>query len=179
MKVFNLLFIFLLANSCIRNDFGYAIINPNISYSEVNDSSFHFDCFHPADLSPRPVKIKIDGDSVLIENEYNDGFSGVSASFLINRQHKILEVSCASWNDMPIYMETYRIKDITLELNKDPFLDTLIIGQYSIRIKHILKSNLKEKGITDTSFYSTFRGKFKVCSESDIKDLLQRSQQFK
>ena len=105
-----------------------------------------------------------------IKNEYNEGLSGFGTDFVINQQLKIVDAFYFRWNDMISDNKvTYQVKKVNFELNKNPFLDTLVTGRYSLLIKYVLKVNkeLKRKGISDTSYYFTFDGKFKICNANE------------
>jgi len=158
--------------SCRQSGLGYAIINPNLSNYETDSTSCSFDRLHTSRLSPRPVRISRVGNLLNIENTQNDGFNGIDIEIILNPQLKIMDANYYHWGDIIDGNETsYRIKKINLELNKNPFLDSIITGRYSLLINHKIRINkeLKRLGIKDTSFFSTFNGKFKIYSDDEIK----------
>ena len=100
-----------------------------------------------------------------IENTLNEGLSGIDVAITLNPKLKIMDAQFNRWNDIIDGQETkYKIEKIIFELDKNPFLDSIITGRYSLEIKEIVKTNkeLRKLGIKDTTLYSTFNGKFKT-----------------
>jgi hypothetical protein len=163
---------FTIVCSCRQPGLGYATIKPSLAPYETDSTYFPFDRLHPSELSPRPVRITREGDLLSIENTYNEGHSSIDLAIILNPQLKIVEAHYDSWNDMINGSDTYyRIEKVILEIDKNPFLDSIITGRYSLQIKNTVRTNkqLKRLGIKDTSFYSTFNGKFKIYRIDDIK----------
>ena len=174
MKIFPFYFIFTLTIvcSCRQSELGYAIINPNLEQYEKDSTYVSFDLLHPSELCPNPIRITNAGDYLSIQNTLNDGLSGIEITITLNPQMKIVDVKYDRWNDMIMpYEEKYKIEKIIFEVDKNPFLDSLITGRYSLEIIESIsyKKELKNKGVNDTSFHSTFKGKFRVYRDDDIR----------
>jgi hypothetical protein len=162
----------IIANSCQQSRLGYATINSNLATYESDSVYFPFDRLHSSELSPRPVRISKEGDLLIIANTYNEGLSSIDIAITLNPQLKIMDVHFDRWNDVINGSKTdYIIKKITLEIDKNPFQDSIITGRYSLEIKSTVRTNkeLRKQGIKDTTFYSTFNGKFKIYRDEDIK----------
>ena len=174
MKLFPCYFIFALSIvcSCRQSGLGYAIVNPSLKQYEKDSTYIPFDLLHPSELCPNPIRITNDGDFLSIHNTINEGLSGIQITITLDPQLKIVDAQYDRWNDMiNPYEEKYKIEKIIFEVDKNPFLDSIITGRYSLEIIESVSYNneLKKQGINDTSFYSTFKGKFKVYRDDDIR----------
>jgi hypothetical protein len=172
MRYIAFIFTITLVCSCQHQKLGYAIIDPNLPKYEQDSVSFPFDKLHPSQLCQRPVRILRHGDLLKIQNIYNDGFSGIHFEVTLNPQLKIVDAVYDKWNDIDAGFETqYLIKMIKLKIDQNPFQDSIVNGRYFIKIINRVKANkeLRKQGITDTSYYSTFNGKFKIYIDDTIK----------
>ena len=174
MRIILVYFILVLICACsFQHDrLGYAIINPSLAPYESDSTSIPFDRLHPSELCLRPVRTLKEGDLLTIENTANDGFSGIDIAITLNSKLKIVDAYYDHSNDMLNGSERYyRIEKIIFEINKNPFLDSIITGRYSLQIKNTIRTNkqLKRLGIKDTSYISTFNGKFKIYGIDEIK----------
>jgi hypothetical protein len=153
------------ACSCRQDRLGYATINPDLAQYENDSTSFPFDRLPPSELCLRPVRTSKKGDLLTIENTANEGHSGIDVAITLNPKLRIMDAQFNRWNDMINGDKSeYKIEKIIFEVDKNPFLDSIIIGRYSLEIKEIVKTNkeLRKLGINDTTLYSTFKGKFKT-----------------
>jgi hypothetical protein len=167
MRIIQIYIFFALVStcSCQQDRLGYAIINPSLAPYESDSTSIPFDRLHPSELCLRPVRTSKEGDLLTIENIENEGLSGIDVAITLNPKLKIMDAQFNRWNDIIDGQETkYKIEKIIFELDKNPFLDSIITGRYSLEIKKIVKTNkeLRKLGLKDTTLYSTFNGKFKT-----------------
>lgn len=105
------------------------------------------------------------GKFVSIENTANEGLSGIELIITLNPQLKIVDAEFHRWNDMIDDYETnYRIEKIKFEVDRNPFIDSMTTGRYSAQICNRVRTNksIRKLGIKDTTYITTFKGKFKL-----------------
>ena len=112
-----------------------------------------------------PVTLTKTDNGIKIENTDNDGFTSHHVSINITPDLNIQEVSFDTSTDVIDGSSTRHIVEkIILQLDKNPFQDSLITGFYTlqIRIEYSAGELLKESGVSDTVYYHVFNGKFRT-----------------
>lgn len=130
-------------------------IDRNTIKYEVEDSYNRFDDIKNLKNDLEPLKFEFKSN-LKIKNSSSSGFTGNDIYFEINQQLEILNVQYLHWSDMIDInnKRSYRVKNVTLTLNKNPFkeIDGLR-GNYTLEIQHFQNDSLNRT--------ETFKGKFK------------------
>lgn len=160
----------LLTLTCIaQSNLGKAIIVGYQPYYEDEDIYFPFDYFNYDSLcNKNPVEIKMYGnDSVIIKNNFNPCLSGIHTEFKLDKNLNIFEAKYSQWFDILVegIEEKNFVEKAILEIDKNPFTDSIKIGHYTIQIRN----EIYDDGKIDTTYFSTFSGKFKVYNEIEKK----------
>lgn len=167
-------FIFFIINGCSQrpSEFGKAIVADYHQNYENEDIYFPHDAFKISDVLENPLSIEYGPDLIIVKNVFNSGFGGHKVSIAISTDLQIDEVEYGEWSDVINGSETkYKVEKIILNLNKNPFTDSLVSGFYSLQIRNEFKAGdlLKSEGVSDTITYSVFHGKFKNYSKEEIQ----------
>lgn len=159
------------------SNYGKAIITKNLPIYEYQDNFLPNDMViydmimkHWLDEKSLDV-IRNTNNTITIKNLYNDGFTGYEVIIELSSDLKINNISYNEWDDVENGSSTeYSVEKIILQLNKNPFYDSLITGYYSLQIKNefIAGDILRNEGTNDTTFYSIFYGKFKEYSDTEV-----------
>lgn len=131
-------------------------IDQNIVKYEVKDEFNRFDNTANELKKYKSFDIELKENSTIkILNQYSTGFTGHTISFEIDKNLNILKSDYLYWTDVPEIGITYKVLDIDLRLNQNPFTKTDgLRGQYEMLIKKV-----NENGEIVKQF--TFKGKFK------------------
>ncbi len=154
-----------------KTELGKAIISETIPVYENEDNYFPHDYFMKSDLLERPIEVKKSNMTIMISNIFNDGFAGHQVKFKIDRELNITEASFCDWTDVIDGSETqHTVQKIILDLDKNPFTSHNFCGFYTLQIKHnyLAGKLLASEGIKDTTYYSTFNGKFKIYNKEEL-----------
>jgi hypothetical protein len=152
--------------------FGNAIISAYNRPYEDQDIYVPHDIFMNSDFLDVDLSLTRHGDSLIIENELNTGFSGHHVKILLTSDLQIHSVDFGEFFDVVDGSSTEAIVEkIILKLDKNPFLDTLVTGHYILQIRNEYSPGelLSSEGVPDTVYYSTFSGKFKNYSKEEIE----------
>ncbi|MEP0365606.1 MAG: hypothetical protein ABJN36_08990 [Cyclobacteriaceae bacterium] len=166
-----------------RTDLGTAIISDNNYVYEDQNTYFPHDAFMASLMLDEPLKLTKSGDTLVISNDYNSGFSGHLIKIFLTPDLKIHKVKYEEFWDVIDGSETATIADkIILQLDKNPFKDTLVTGHYTLQIRNEYSAGelLDQEGVADTVYYSTFNGKFRNYSQEERDNgrdwILERNQ---
>ncbi len=154
-----------------KSELGKAIISETIPVYENEDNYFPHDGFMKSDLLEHPIEVTKSNKTITISNIFNDGFTGHQVNFKIDRELNITEASYRDWTDVIDGSETkHMVQKIILDLDKNPFTNQNFSGYYTLQIKHNFSAGkiFANEGIKDTTYYSTFNGKFKIYNKEEL-----------
>lgn len=151
------------------------IVDINYFY-EYNDSYWPFDFFIKNETTSIPsLKIQLKSpNSIVIENNYSDYYTGQSIKFHLDSNLNITNTEYYSYTDVLIegVKEIESIENVILYFNQNPFHDTNgLIGQYTALIKTetIVNDTASEMKNIESIYYHRLNGKFKVYSSDEKK----------
>jgi len=151
---------------------GRAVVTHQYIY-ELDNSYFPHDYFVASDMAElldTAVSILGDEQTLKITNTFNDGFTGHEVEFVLSSDLEIIRVDYREWTDMIDGSKTdYTVDKVVLSMNENPFKSELIAGHYTLQIRedYFSGEQLRKEGVTDTTTYRIFNGKFKVYSEKE------------
>jgi hypothetical protein len=176
--------VLLLTSHFVFGQFGQVIISEQPQYESYNIYIPH-DSFMlvevPGFYLENPITLKIEKDTLTLQNKISDGFTGHSISIRISHELEITEVTYHEWNDVidGNYSE-YTVEKIILSLDKNPFNEKYIVGHYILQIREDYYAGwftdngriLNPKD--NKTSYKIFHGKFKVYTDEEINKKKQR-----
>jgi len=151
---------------------GRAVVTHQYIY-ELDNSYFPHDYFVASDMAElldTAVSILGDEQTLKITNTFNDGFTGHEVQFVLSSDLEITRVDYREWTDIIDGSKTdYTVDKVVLSMNENPFKSELISGHYTLQIRedYFSGEQLRKEGVTDTTTYRIFNGKFKVYSEKE------------
>lgn len=136
---------------------------------QKEDGYFPHDCSMESDMLERAIELDKYGVELIIKNIANDGYTGHSIAFRLNSKMEVKEAEYDEWTDALDGSSTnYKIDEIELKLNSDPFKSNKLIGYYKVYMTGYYKAGdiLEKEGVKDEQFQRTFKGKFNTtCDE--------------
>jgi len=176
MKIATLILfgLFNITCSSLFGQFGKAIISNQLTYEEEN-SHFRHDQFLVSDMQgllDTAVSIVRVNKQTIIENTFNDGYTGHQIKFTISPDLNISDIIYTEWTDNIDGSETkYKVEKAILSMNANPFDNKFVTGHYTLQIRedNFAGQLLKKIGRKDTTTYMVFNGKFKVYSDNEIR----------
>lgn len=159
-----------ICESSMSQELGFVIINRNLEIQEF-DNYMLIDSTVSRDMLMNPVEIEIINENICeVFFGYHDGlFGGEMINVIFNRDLEILEIDYSVSNG-DVYINCsdgrYSIKDITLQLNRNPFVETEMM--HTIGYAEVLRDHF----IFDQS------GELKDCKEYFDSDNQQRNFKF-
>jgi predicted esterase YcpF (UPF0227 family) len=162
---------FLTTKSQQKVDFGKVVLNPNFNYFESFTDYVPNDCFITSEFNITPAKVsKKEDGSILIENSSDVH----SIKFIIDKELNIKDVKFNLFSDLviPGASEVYTVENIIMCLDQNPFSNDYFSGYYTMKIKseYFAGEIMEKKAAKDTVDYSVYNGKFKICSDIEIKN---------
>jgi hypothetical protein len=153
---------------------GKIAICPQFIYEEEN-SYFPHDYFieeNLGELLDESLSLEKVNDKFVLTNVYNNEFTGHEIIIEFNDKLEIYQVDYDEWSDMINGSETnYTVENIIISTNENPSETETqgLVGHYTLLIREDFKAGqiLKNEGVNDTTYYSTFNGKFKVYNDKE------------
>lgn len=171
MKTFKyilLIFVFLYNIKGIGQEIlGKAKIVKLNNYEDIDEYIPH-DCSTKSDMLDEPVKFKKNEKYFAIKNISNNGYSGHSITIILDCLLNITKVEYNEFDDLiDGSTTTFKIDDIELKLNYNPFDNDTIIGYYSIDLTKFYTPGaiLNETNYKREVSQRKFMGKFMTCDK--------------
>lgn len=176
--------VLLLTSHFVYGQFGHVIIAEQPRY-ESNNIYIPHDSFmlieSPDTYLGNPFTLKIEKDTLTLENKLTDGLSGHLISIRLSHELEITEVKYNEWTDViDGNYSKYTVEKIILSLDKNPFNEKYIVGHYILQIQEDyyagwLTNNGRIPGPKDNkTSYKIFHGKFKAYTDEEISKKKQR-----
>lgn len=172
--VISVLFLQMLSCSKPERDLGNVVIDKYHTDYENTDIYYPHDGFMINEMLEKSTWIeRINHSEIMITNVFNDGLTGHEVKMWLSSKLKINKATYNEWTDVIDGSETeYTVDKVILQLNKNPFLDSLITGFYTLQINNKYKAGkiLGNEGYKDKSFYTIFHGKFKFYNSEQLNN---------
>ncbi|WP_442845852.1 hypothetical protein [Leeuwenhoekiella sp. H156] len=107
-----------------------------------------------------------ENSNIKILNQYSTGFTGHTISFEIDNNLNIIESNYDYWTDVPEIGTKYKVLDVDLKLNQNPFKKTDgLRGQYEMKVEKVNENGESLKKITFKGKFKSFKGIEKSSAE--------------
>ena len=107
-----------------------------------------------------------ENSNIKILNHYSTGFTGHTISFEIDKNLNIIKPYYEYWTDVPEIGTEYKVFDIDLRLNQNPFKNTNgLRGQYEMKIEKVNENGESLEKITFKGKFKSFKGIDKSSAE--------------
>ncbi|WGH75775.1 hypothetical protein P8625_01020 [Tenacibaculum tangerinum] len=142
-------------------------IAQNVVKYETKDEFNRFDNIANELKKYKSFDLEINKNSnIKILNQYSTGFTGHTISFEIDNNLNIIESNYKYWTDVPEIGTEYKVLDIDLKLNQNPFKKTNgLRGQYEMKIEKVNENGESLEEIIFKGKFKSFKGIEKSSAE--------------
>ena len=142
-------------------------IDQNVVKYEIKDEFNRFDNTANELKKYKSFDLEIKENSrIKILNQYSTGFTGHTISFEIDTNLNIIKSNYEYWTDVPEIGTEYKVLDVDLKLNQNPFKKTNgLRGQYEMKVEKIHENGESLEKITFKGKFKSFKGIEKSSAE--------------
>ena len=135
-------------------------IDQNVVKYEIKDEFNRFDNIANELKKYKSFNLEIkENSNIKILNQYSTGFTGHTISFEIDNNLNIKESSYEYWTDVPEIGTKYKVLDIDLKLNQNPFKKTNgLRGQYEMKVEKVNENGESLEEIKFKGKFKSFKG---------------------